>query len=63
MSKLSKIYNHIDKYSKSNTLVCGEEMLTRHAWECGIIDAIGIKKSAFLIRDDEFKNREFGRQW
>lgn len=61
MRELCSVYNDIDDFVlNKRVLCCGEEILTK---KCDImgLSKIPVKKSLYLIRDAEFKDRYFGR--
>ena len=61
MRYLCSAYLMLDRYIfDENVMLCGEEILTHHLKK---INCVGVPKpiSLFLIRDLEFKNKNFGR--
>lgn len=63
MKNLCELYNHIDEYVELGTLLCGEEMLTKHLKTLNLVKT-PLPISLFLVRDKDFKYPNvWGRMW
>ncbi len=63
MDKIGNIYTEMDRFwNEKNVLMCGENMLMASIEE-NSLKTEKHKIGCFLVRDDKFINREFGKEW
>jgi len=62
MNILSNTFSNIDSFYHDGVSLCGERLLENQIHKNNI-NTTGIKKSTFLIRDDDFSIKSNGKYW